>query len=168
MSDFEKAWDVVRKSMKEDEPPLDPNGEPSFYMNYSDSVDRIRDKTWEKGMGEISIPMRDRDNPHPLDGKIDDIMLSSNDAFTLWDEGYEPNYDLVIQSAIELLENMGYQVTPPNDEGSDSARQAAAMRSAKIGSGTASFDDLMDDRDEAIRDGTFNDRHKDLREHYRD
>ena len=41
------------------------------------------------------------------------------------------------------------------------ADSAAAMRSAKIGNDTASFDDLMADRDQAISDG------KDLREHYR-
>lgn len=114
MSNFEKAWNVV----KEDEPPLDPNGNPSFYMNYSDSVDRIRDKTWEKGMGEISIPMRDRDNPnpHPLDGMLDDSFISANNAYTVWDEGYEPDYNPVIEAAKGVLEAMGYQIIPPNDE----------------------------------------------------
>lgn len=159
MSNFEKAWDVVRKfdpcdmcgddnleeyedpnlkgvcafcseemqerAMKEDEPPLDRNGEPSFYMNYSDSVDRIRDKTWEKGMGEISIPMRDRDNPnpHPLDGMLDDSFISANDAYAVWDEGYEPDYNPVIEAAKGVLEAMGYEVIPPNDEGSDSGAE---------------------------------------------
>ena len=129
-------------------------------MNYSDSVDRIRNKTWEKGMGEISIPMRDRDNPnpHPLDGMLDDSFISANDAYTLWDEGYEPDYNPVIEAAKSVLEAMGYKVSPPPSEEADSA---AAMRSAKIGRGTASFDDLMADRDKAIEDG------KDLREHYR-
>lgn len=59
---------------------------------------------------------RNRENPHLLDGKLDDVMLSSSDAYSLWDEGYEPNYDLVIQSAIELLENMGYKVSKPGGE----------------------------------------------------
>tara|TARA_R100000005_G_C4987887_1_gene195757 strand:- start:1213 stop:1803 length:591 start_codon:yes stop_codon:yes gene_type:complete len=41
----------------------------------------------------------------------------------------------------------------------DGGHHAAAMRSARIGSGTASFDDLMEDRQQAIEDG------KDLVEH---
>ena len=60
---------------------------------------------------------RNRENPHLLDGKLDDVMVSSSDAYSLWDEGYEPNYDLVIQSAIELLENMGYKVSKPIEMG---------------------------------------------------
>jgi len=51
--------------------------------------------------------------------------------------------------------------TPASFDRLNEAHTAAAMRSAKIGNDTASFDDLMADRDQAIRDG------KDLREHYR-
>ena len=42
----------------------------------------------------------------------------------------------------------------------DNEPSEAAMRSARIGSGRASFDDMMADRDKAIEDG------KDLRDHY--
>jgi len=42
----------------------------------------------------------------------------------------------------------------------DNEHSEAAMRSARIGSGRASFDDMMADRDKAIEDG------KDLRDHY--
>jgi hypothetical protein len=101
---------------------------------------------------------RNNPNPHPLDGMLDDSFASANEAYSLWDEGYEPDYNSVVEAARNVLEAMGYQVIAPPSEEADSA---AAMRSAKIGSGTASFDDLMADRDQAISDG------KDLREHYR-
>ena len=114
MSSFEKAWKITKE---EDDPPLDINGNPSFYASYDDSVDMIRDKTWEKGMGEISIPIQDRDNPHPLDGMLGDIFVSANDAYTVWDEGYEPNYDPVIEAAKSVLEAMGYKVSKPIEMG---------------------------------------------------
>jgi len=100
---FDTAWNLVKEEDLED-------------LDYNDSVSAIRDKTTPPGK-RISIPMRDRDNPHPLDGRLDDMMVSSNDAYAVWDEGYEPNYALVIQSAVELLEGMGYKVSKPIEMG---------------------------------------------------
>ena len=54
-------------------------------------------------------------------------------------------------------EESGYQCPYEGDEESN---EADAMRSAKIGNDSASFMDLMDDRDRAISQG------RDLREHY--
>ena len=113
---FDTAWNLVKE---EDDLPLDINGDPSFYASYDDSVDMIRDRVSNPQMGKISIPMRDRDNPnpHPLDGMLDDIFVSANDAYSLWDEGYEPNYDSVVEAAKSVLEAMGYKVSKPIEMG---------------------------------------------------
>lgn len=78
------------------------------------------------------------------------------DILTMMEEGmFEGENPVVIMSdptgtSEEMLGSRGYE----SDE-------ANAMRSARIGNDTASFDDLMDDRQNAIDQG------RDLREHYR-
>ena len=113
---FDTAWNVVKEEPDESTDAWD-----DVHYRGKDNCDscgsyRDPNSDYCRECFDGATP-RNRENPHLLDGKLDDVMLSSSDAYSLWDEGYEPNYDLVIQSAIELLENMGYKVTPPNNEG---------------------------------------------------
>ena len=142
MSNFEKAWDVVRKfdpcdmcgddnleeyedpnlkgvcafcseemqerAMKEDEKSKDNCASCGFYRD--PNSDYCRD------CFDGATPKdRNNPNPHPLDGMLDDSFVSANEAYSLWDEGYEPNYDSVVEAAKSVLEAMGYEVIPPND-----------------------------------------------------
>tara|TARA_Y100000361_G_scaffold123518_1_gene116189 strand:- start:76 stop:579 length:504 start_codon:yes stop_codon:yes gene_type:complete len=60
---------------------------------------------------------RNNPNPHPLDGMLDDSFVSANEAYSLWDEGYEPDYDSVVEAAKNVLEAMGYKVSKPDEIG---------------------------------------------------
>tara|TARA_R100000900_G_scaffold139040_1_gene118434 strand:+ start:1021 stop:1431 length:411 start_codon:yes stop_codon:yes gene_type:complete len=59
---------------------------------------------------------RNNPNPHPLDGMLDDSFVSANEAYSLWDEGYEPDYDSVVEAAKNVLEAMGYKVSKHGGE----------------------------------------------------
>ena len=71
---------------------------------------------WEQGFDGATPKDRNNPNPHPLDGMLDESFLTSNEAYSLWDEGYEPDYNSVVEAALNVLEAMGYHVIAPDDE----------------------------------------------------
>ena len=99
----------------------------------------------------------DDDDPHyhyPVEDPEDILTMMEDGMF----EGDNP---VVIMSdptgtSEEMLGSRGYE----SDE-ANAIRAMRAMRSARIGNDSASFEDLMDDRQDAIDQG------KDLQEHYR-
>ena len=137
MTAFDKAWDIAK-------------GMPTVggeRMTPEEAVEACKGGgcVWLKDYADENYG--DEDNPHydyPVEDPEDILIMMEEGAF----DGPNPVVIMSEPSPSMQMENLSRE---PSE---------AAMRSARIGSGRASFDDMMADRDKAIEDG------KDLRDHY--
>ena len=167
MTAFDKAWDIAK-------------GMPTVggeRMTPEEAVEVCKDGgcVWLKDYADENYG--DEDNPsydYPVEDPEDILRMIEEGAF----DGPNPVVIMSEPSPSMQMENLSRdnmdilaEILGTDSDGVvdeyerlkdmfDNEPSEAAMRSARIGSGRASFDDLMADRDKAIEDG------KDLRDYY--
>ena len=145
---FNRAWDIVK------EMPLSPK----------DAVEACKGGgcVWIKDYADENYG--DEDNPHydyPVEDPNELLSILDDDpnVVIMSEPGGEDNMDILARILGTDKDGVVDEYEKLKDM-FDNGPSEAAMRSARIGSGRASFDDMMADRDKAIEDG------KDLRDHY--
>ena len=145
---FNRAWDIVK------EMPLSPE----------DAVKTCEGGgcVWIKDYADENYG--DEDNPHydyPVEDPNELLSILDDDpnVVIMSEPGGEDNMDILARILGTDKDGVVDEYEKLKDM-FDNEPSEAAMRSARIGSGRASFDDMMADRDKAIEDG------KDLRDHY--
>ena len=168
MTAFDKAWSIAKEM-----PTV--GGE---RMTPEEAVEACKGGgcVWIKNYADENYG--DEDNPHydyPVEdpNELLDILGDDPNVVIMSEPGGEDNMDILarilgtdsdgVVDEYERLKDMFDNEAEVKGVGRyelSSDDMEAAMRSARIGSGRASFDDMMADRDKAIEDG------KDLRDHY--
>lgn len=115
---FDTAWNLVKEEPDESTDAWDDVHYRGKDNCHSCGSYRDPDSDYCRDCFDGATPKdRNNPNPHPLDGMLDESFYTANEAYSLWDEGYEPNYDSVVEAAKNVLEAMGYKVSKPVEIG---------------------------------------------------